>query len=120
VLLIGLPPAGLADPGFISVGSSTPLRAESSSNRRRRGAAQRHQGRIIRKVNGRARGPALALAELRDLDLVEPGAVLDRFLASRQRLGDRSQRHALGGELMQFLDLVLPPRLAVAFESLGH
>src|SRR4029453_4577012 len=52
--------------------------------------------------------------------LVRPRPYLDRFLAAGQRLGDGAQAHALAGKQMELLDLVLPPRLAVAFESFSQ
>lgn len=61
-----------------------------------------------------------SLPQLGDLDAVGLGAVLYRFLAAGEGLGDGFQRHALGGELVQLLNLVLPPRLTVAFETFAH
>ena len=60
------------------------------------------------------------LPELADLELVGLGPDLDRFLAAGQGLGDGADRHALVGELVKLLDLVLLPRLAVAFEAFAH
>src|SRR4051812_12340032 len=62
----------------------------------------------------------LALAQLRNLQPVRLGPVLDRLLAARQRLGDRLQRHPLAGEQMQLLNLVLPPGLPVPLELFRH
>src|SRR5690348_13803276 len=59
------------------------------------------------------------LAQLHDAQPVRLGAVADRFLAAGQGLGDRADAHALAGELMELLDLVLPPRLAVPLELLA-
>lgn len=56
------------------------------------------------------------LAQFGQRQLVGPGPVADRFLASGERLGDGPDAHPLAGEQMQLLDFILPPRLAVAFE----
>src|SRR5262249_14156138 len=62
------------------------------------------------------------LAQLRNLQPVRFSPVLDRFLAAGERLGDGLEAHALGGELVELLNLVLSPGLAVAFEffAVGH
>src|SRR3954447_12442478 len=57
-----------------------------------------------------------ALPKLADLQLVGLGAVPDRFLAPRERLGDGAHAHALARQRVQLLDLVLPPRLPVTLE----
>src|SRR5215212_5035426 len=67
-----------------------------------------------------ARASAADLPQLRDFEPVVLRALLDRFLAPRQRLGDRADRHALAGERVQLLDLVLPPRLPMPLEPLAH
>src|SRR3954470_24099905 len=59
-------------------------------------------------------------AQLGDLQAVFLRPLLDRLLAARQRLGDRSERHALAREHVKLLDLVLPPRLPVALEPFTH
>src|SRR5206468_6920909 len=61
-----------------------------------------------------------SLPQLRDLQPVGLGAVLDRFLAPDERLGDRPHRHALARQRMQLLDFVLPPRLPVPLEPFAH
>src|SRR6187402_709465 len=60
------------------------------------------------------------LMQLGDAQAVGLGAVLDRFLAAGERLGDRLQRDALLGERVELLDLVGGPGLAMAFEAFGH
>ena len=62
------------------------------------------------------------LPHLRDLQSVCLGSVLHRLFGSREGFGDGSQAHAFAGELVEFLDFVLPPGLAVAFEFVagGH
>src|SRR5215212_1272897 len=67
-----------------------------------------------------ARASAADLPQLRDLQPIVLRALLDRFLAPRQRLGDRADRHALACERVQLLDLVLPPRLPMPLEPLAH
>src|SRR4029079_10745017 len=67
-----------------------------------------------------ARASAADLPQLRDLQPIVLGPLLHRFLAPSQRLGDRADRHALAGERMQLLDLVLPPRLPMPLEPLAH
>jgi hypothetical protein len=64
----------------------------------------------------------LGLPQLRYLQPIRLRPVPNAFLAARQRLGDGADGHAFGGELVEFLDLVLAPGLAVAFEffSAGH
>src|SRR5947199_6381063 len=56
------------------------------------------------------------LAQLADRQPVGLGAVLDRFFAAGERLGNRPYAHAFAGEQVELLNLVLPPRLAVPFE----
>src|SRR4051812_42843871 len=59
-------------------------------------------------------------AQFYDLQPVGLGAVLDRFLAAHERLGDGAQRHAFAGELVELLDPLLPPRLRVPLEPFRH
>src|SRR4051794_20714493 len=63
---------------------------------------------------------AAPLPQLRDLQPVRLRPVLDRFLGPRQRLGDRLDAHALGGEPVELLDLLALPGLAMAGVGLGH
>src|SRR5690349_19852706 len=60
------------------------------------------------------------LAQLGDGEAVGLGAVLHRFLAPRERLGDALQRLALLGEIVEGGDLLLLPGLAVALERFAH
>src|SRR6478672_6681550 len=60
------------------------------------------------------------LAQLGDLHAVVLRSPLHRFLAPRQRLGDRPHRHPLAGEEVKLLDLVLPPRLPMPLELFFH
>src|SRR3990167_10557570 len=54
--------------------------------------------------------------QLGDRQSVGLGANFDRFLAARQRLGDRLQRHALLRKRVQLVDLGRRPRLFMALE----
>src|SRR5690242_6323044 len=73
--------------------------------------------RVVRETwNAGDTGAAVILAKLRDFHPVGLRAVLHRLLAAGERLGDGAQRHALAGEQVQLLDLVLPPRLPMPLE----
>src|SRR6476469_6785717 len=58
--------------------------------------------------------------ELGDAQTVFLRALLDRLFTSSQRLGECLECHPLAGELVQFLNLILPPRLPVTLEPFAH
>src|SRR6476469_1438568 len=58
--------------------------------------------------------------ELGDAQTVFLRALLDRLFTSSQRLGECLECHPLAGELVQFLNLILPPRLPVTLELFAH
>src|SRR3954447_17998343 len=97
--------------------SATIPGSRKCSPMRRSGSGSRPRPR---KRNAPPPPPRRRLAQLDDLQPVGLGAVPDRLLAPRQRLGDRPHRHALAGKRVQLLDLVLPPRLAVPFKMFAH
>src|SRR3546814_15719454 len=60
------------------------------------------------------------LVQLLDRDAVGLGALLHRFLAAGQRLGDGFPCHALFRERVELVDLGRGPRRFVAFEPVLH
>src|SRR5215203_613348 len=59
-----------------------------------------------------------SLAKLGDVQPVGLRAILDRFLAALERLGDRLERHALLGQRVELLELVARPGLPMPLETL--
>src|SRR3546814_5882670 len=70
-------------------------------------------------VSPKAGGRRGALAQFGDLQAILLCAILDRFLATRERFGDRLERHPFFRQQVQLLHLVGSPGLAVAFEGFG-
>src|SRR3954469_17677088 len=98
----------------------TPRRSVSPSKCGLRGSSERRSGGVsaIRLLSSLRR--AHSSAQLADLQPVQSGAVLHRLLGAGQCPGDRPQRHVLAGELVELLDLVLFPGLAVSGEGFRH
>ncbi len=60
------------------------------------------------------------LAQFLDFEFVEFGALLGRFFRAGERLRNGFQAHTFCGQHMKFLNFIMRPGLAMAFEAVGH